>query len=342
VTGNEFNGVDLDRLADYVGGALDGTPDAVEIERLVADDPDWRAAYAALGLAAGQVRADLAALGAASEPMPPDIADRLDAALRSAAGAPPPHRRRAGTPVPARGVPPSGPARGGKASGRPASGRPPRRRNAPRRWVRWGSAAAVAVAVLALGGIGANVLRGGGAGDNAASTAGRGAEGDQSAAPAAGQALPGGAQTLPGGAQALASGTDYRPETLAGVVSFAGSGATATRANEGTRQPDFTGPRKTAADSSALASAAPAELRRLINPADQQACLDALGAGSTLYAGYVGPATVQVVDYARFKGEPALVVYFVDGRGVQRVAVAGPRCGEPSAGADVKYATQVG
>ncbi|HEY2950501.1 MAG TPA: hypothetical protein VGJ53_19220 [Micromonosporaceae bacterium] len=339
MTGNEFSGVDLDRLADYVGGALDGTPDAAEVERLVADDPAWQAAYAALGPAAGQVRADLAALGAVPEPMPPDVADRLDAALRPATGEPSSHRRRAGTP--ARGVPLSRSARGRPVGGGPTSDRPPRRRGVSRRWVRWAGVAAVATAVLALGGIGTKVLSGGGAGgDNAGSTADRGAEGagQNAAAPAAGEALP-------GGGQALVSGIDYRPETLAGIVALAGPGATArgTVPLDAGQASDAGSKRATSTYSSErVASAAPAELRRLTDPANWAVCLDALTAGNTLYAGYVGPATVRVVDYARFEGRPALVVFFVDGRGAQRVAVVGPHCGEPSAGADVRYATRVG
>ena len=45
MTGAEFDGVDIDLLADYIGGALAGTPDESAVAALVADDPAWREAY---------------------------------------------------------------------------------------------------------------------------------------------------------------------------------------------------------------------------------------------------------------------------------------------------------
>ena len=45
MTGAEFDGVDLDLLADYVGGALDGTPDQERVAGLVSTDPAWRRAF---------------------------------------------------------------------------------------------------------------------------------------------------------------------------------------------------------------------------------------------------------------------------------------------------------
>ncbi|XVU25478.1 hypothetical protein ACQPZJ_51340 [Actinoplanes sp. CA-054009] len=79
----EFSGVDIDLLADYIGGALEGTPDESVVATLIADDPQWRAAYETLGGRMAMVGAELGRL--APEPMPSDLAARLDEAF----GAPP-------------------------------------------------------------------------------------------------------------------------------------------------------------------------------------------------------------------------------------------------------------
>jgi hypothetical protein len=73
--------VDLDRLADFVGGALDGTPDADAVRRLVTTDPDWRRAHAELVDAIPAVRLDLARLRDLDATMPADVAARLTEAL---------------------------------------------------------------------------------------------------------------------------------------------------------------------------------------------------------------------------------------------------------------------
>jgi hypothetical protein len=76
VTGAEFSGVDIDLLADYIGGALEGTPDESAVATLIADDPAWRSAYEELGGRITSVQAELGRLE--SEPMPADLAARLD------------------------------------------------------------------------------------------------------------------------------------------------------------------------------------------------------------------------------------------------------------------------
>jgi hypothetical protein len=81
VTGGQFSGVDIDLLADYVGGALDGTPDETVVAGLVADDPAWRAAYEVLTGGMAAIGADLRLLGAADEPMPAELSARLDTAF---------------------------------------------------------------------------------------------------------------------------------------------------------------------------------------------------------------------------------------------------------------------
>ncbi|SNY58747.1 hypothetical protein [Paractinoplanes atraurantiacus] len=75
----EFSGVDIDLLADYIGGALEGTPDESVVATLIADDARWRAAYETLGGRMAMVGAELGRL--APEPMPSDLAARLDEAF---------------------------------------------------------------------------------------------------------------------------------------------------------------------------------------------------------------------------------------------------------------------
>lgn len=75
--------VELDRLADYAAGLLDGTPDGDQVAHLIETDPGWARAYSDLLTADRLVSADLAALGTDPEPMPADVmarlTDRLDA-----------------------------------------------------------------------------------------------------------------------------------------------------------------------------------------------------------------------------------------------------------------------
>ncbi|OJF09618.1 hypothetical protein [Couchioplanes caeruleus] len=84
MTGAEFSEVDFDLLADYVGGALDGTPDEAVVSALIVGHPAWRRAHAELSGAAEAMTAALGAWGAEPEPMPADVATRLDVALAAA------------------------------------------------------------------------------------------------------------------------------------------------------------------------------------------------------------------------------------------------------------------
>ncbi|GIG89064.1 hypothetical protein [Plantactinospora endophytica] len=84
MTGGQFREVDLDLLADYVGGALDGTPDEIEIARLVDQDAAWAEAYADLTAGIDAVRLDLADWAATPVPMPSAVVDRLTSALARA------------------------------------------------------------------------------------------------------------------------------------------------------------------------------------------------------------------------------------------------------------------
>jgi hypothetical protein len=81
VTGADFGGVDIDLLADYIGGALDGTPEESAVAARIADDPAWQAAHASLREGMSLVAAELGRL--TPEPMPATLADRLDTMLTS-------------------------------------------------------------------------------------------------------------------------------------------------------------------------------------------------------------------------------------------------------------------
>ncbi|MGH3738921.1 MAG: hypothetical protein ACRDT6_25480, partial [Micromonosporaceae bacterium] len=85
MTIDQPGGVDLDLLADYAGGALQGTPDQERVAALVDSDPSWAHAQQQLTAANTLVAADLAALG--PEPIPVDVAERIESALDNESGA---------------------------------------------------------------------------------------------------------------------------------------------------------------------------------------------------------------------------------------------------------------
>jgi hypothetical protein len=185
VTGAEFDKVDIDLLADYIGGALDGTPDETVVATLITDDPAWRAAYESLAGGMALVGAELGRME--PEPMPADVADRLDAML---------------TPrVPEPAVPHLSVVRGGPASGDGARRVP---QKAGRR-MRWAAPIAVAAGLVAFVGFGLDYLAGRESSDSAQSSAG---VADQGAAGNSRAAAP------PGTDQIFASGTDYTRTTL--------------------------------------------------------------------------------------------------------------------------------
>lgn len=301
--------VDLDRLADHVAGALEGTPRAAEVEHLVATDPAWAAAAAALRDADERVRADLAALEA--PPTPVDVAARLDAALAAERPQTAPAAERPQM-APAAERPDSVPVRPGEAdrgSTRPggrratsgSTGPAPGRRARRRRALAWAGAAAVVFA-LAAGGVTAATM-GHQRSTSSASTASGAISGparDSAKAPQAAAPEAAGRLALP--PVARASGTDYRADTLARAAAV----------------------QLTAGDS---AGPAPVALERLADPAALAACTSAL---TVRYGG-----TVRTVDFARFNGVPAVIVV-LDGQPV-RVVAAGARCG--LAGTDEIYAT---
>jgi hypothetical protein len=295
--------VDLDLLADYVSGALDGTSDAATVARLVATDPRWTQAHAALVAADALVRADLAVLAGEPEPMPDDVLARLDAALAAEPPLPDPHR-------PHLSVLP-----GGRAVSTPS----PRRRP-------WRLVAGIAAALVVVGlGVGSLVPRlESGGNSHVTSGAASDASSNRAAQPGAGG---------PGSADAggvTASGADYNPDTLAalGAASLTAQGA---------------GPAKsrTESDSAKTPAREPAEvpdaLRRLADPAARTACLNAI------IAEYGG--SPSLVDYARYRGSPALVVLLDGARGVagrKWVVVVGPECGSGGSIGAQRYSAQVG
>lgn len=354
MTAGGFGEVDHDLLADYVGGALDGTPEEARVARLVDEDETWAAAYALLAPAVADVRADLAAWAEPAPQMPADVIDRLVAALSNAplpdAGpldsdplhpgperpdprhpepvhgsgggdalpADEPGAGRPGGVVPAQplggsgrrpaGVPRSEPGRGG------ATG-PGRRR---RRWSRVAGPVALAAVSIAAVGLGVNQFTreqraDGGAADTALSK------------PANPEAAGPAATAFRAGEPTVRSGTDYTPQSLADLSPTGRSGLVTPGAQpgvqaEGGRLPgDATG------------------LDRLTEPAALSACIREIGAehGS-------GPLVVEVVDYARFQGRPALVVRFTDAGGARWAWVSGPECGVPGSGSDSRYRTRVG
>ncbi|MCW3813841.1 hypothetical protein ONA91_05155 [Micromonospora sp. DR5-3] len=348
MTSREFSGVDPDLLADYVGGALDGTPEQATVARLIESDPAWGDAYAALARAIELVHADLADWAAAPAPeLPLTVADRITAALAGAgpapadatrvdaeewAGAPGPGRREVGDgepeaphPAEARGATPvSVPIQPRRADGatrpaeRPARNTGPGRRS--RRWARIaGPVALAAVSVTAVGlGISHLVDT---ANHGVTSTADR-------AGSAAGRAQPEAAAAAPfrTAGPPQHSGTDYGPDQLPGSImtlaspsAARGPGETAGMAPDDQRK------------------SAGAGLERLARPGALASCLGAISAEHG-----AGLITLDLVDYASFQGRPALVVTFVDPSGTRWAWVSGAECGVPGSGADTRFRTRVG
>ncbi|MEV4722686.1 hypothetical protein AB0K29_03335, partial [Micromonospora humida] len=161
MTGREFREVDHDLLADYVGGALDGTPEHTVVARLVTEDPAWADAYAVLSPAVARVHDVLAGWGAAAPEMPLAVVERLTAVLAGAGPAADddatPRRAAPGDvrPVRAAGPVPTQPGGRRTPGGRPDEGRadlsgPGRRR----RWARLAGPVTLAAASLAAVGFG--------------------------------------------------------------------------------------------------------------------------------------------------------------------------------------------
>ena len=322
--------VDWDLLADHLGGALAGTPEEDRVAHLVATDPAWARAAAALARGLDAVAADLAAVPAPV--MPPDVTDRITAALRrahdhadgpaaapaeatSAAGAGGSDRTDAGTPgsggagrVPS----PRGRRGGARPPTRVADHRRPPVRTIRRRVAGWAAGlatAAVAVAAVTMG-IG-HLVPVGGEEDSGGLTA------------TEDRAVPGAEPLM------LATGTDYRPSTL--PTARPGAAPERRPAPPTVVEPRISAERDVGGsdERNPLDSALDPSLRPLWQ--SPQPCLVQIEAAFA-----PASARVDVVDFARFEGEPALIAW-VDTDDGTVVLVAGTDCGRPGAGAGVRY-----
>ena len=290
--------VDLDRLADYVCGALDGAPDGAAVARLIDTNQRWSAAYAELLAADEAVRADLATLAAMPDAaMPDDVVTRLTSALAGA-------RAPAATAVSIRPARPTRPA--------PRTVRPQSRR---RRWA-LALAAAATVAVVGLGAVAAIPILGG-------SGLYRSWQADKSTAERAPEDLSG-ASPPDGEPILLSTGTNYQPGDFGAADALGENNA----APDGAARPSVSGGQPADTDGGPRgiersgAVPTPAELARLTRPEALGTCL------TSVTAKHGG--IVTVVDYARFRGTAALVVFLSgDSSTPDRrwVVVVGAQCG---------------
>jgi hypothetical protein len=298
---------ELDRLADYAAGLLDGTPAGTEVHRLVSTDPGWAAALAALTEADPRVCADLSDLAATVPILPGDIAARLDTALSAVSG-------------PDRTISADSEVRelAARAESRtPGRTRLPADRSRQRWRRRWAMVGAAAAAVAAVAAFGLPVLLNSG-------PAGLVTSGDRAEAPAGGEALREN-QSLPPvapeapGLVLTASGQDYRPGGSQAAPGAADMTAGSTARDSAAQPGNAPGP-----------GIAP-ELSRLLDPAARQACLGAVAAGQ--------PDRPVRIDYARFMGIPALLIFFAPAQSgtATRAVVVGAACGLPGSGGDVRY-----
>jgi hypothetical protein len=314
---NEHAEVDIDLLADYIGGALDG-PDAAAVARLIADDPRWRSTYDLLAPGMAEVGSGLQALGARPEPMPADVAARLDAVLTGADAASPiaeptvidPELAQPSEPHP---VPVSGGQQQPHVVRAPGADRSPRRR----RRLRWAAPIAAAAGVVAFAAIGFGQLSG-----DSAEDATSGAGSAEQAAPM----MESQRASLPPDDAIVTSGTNYTSPTLGEPSRVAMAEPEAPKRNRAEASPE----------APAAAGMDTGTLRRLRVREALVACLEAIAQerGGT-------PITVETVDYARYQGAPALIVRFV-ADGVTWAVAAGPECGTPERGASLLETLRVG
>lgn len=352
---------DLDLVADYAAGVLDGTPTGAAVAARLADDPAWAALYGALAPAESAVAADLASwtaepTGDAGVPVPADVVARLDRALGEAArgvpgavGAGAAATGTVGTSAVAAGPGSStdaGTAEQGSTStvvslaAQRDRGRRDRGGRDRGRRTRWalGGAAAASVAVLAVAGVGLGVLQTGS--ENAdVTSSGREESGGSAVDGSAGsaQAPPGStgapsARSSPGiaipndaerpiGRRLVASGQDYDRAGLAADVRILLAAPPV-----GTSRSSG-GP--TSGLEAPLGRDLPAgldALRELTVPSTLAGCLQALAAGGATGAEAAAGSTL-LVDYARFEGRPAIVVVLRGDGGMLEAVVAGPGCG---------------
>jgi hypothetical protein len=291
--------VDLDLLADFAAGVLDPS-DTAQVAHLVATDDRWAAALTAVRAADDLVRAELSDLARSSfEPMPADVALRLDEAFRDAGGS---------SPI------------GSLAAARS-------RRTRRSRYL-MGFAAAAATLVLVLFGV--TVTRGlvGTEGTTSAQHApagGRDANSGES-----GGGVPDIAPTPSAVAQPPNLTTGEQLTLVATNVNY-----TLDALRELSLSPQEPDDASVSSSREAIVvvpspvrRAAPAALARLTDPAALRACLLAIRTAH--------PGTAVLVDFANFEGQPALIVS-LRGKTPTTVAV-GPECGVGGASAELASA----
>lgn len=294
--------LDLDRLADYTAGVL-GEAEAAEVAALVATDPTWGAAYDELVAADAAVTAMLRADSTGQlEPMPADVVARVDEALGRVA------------PVPA-------------AAAASAVVVDLDRARTRRRRLFGGVAAAAAAAVVAVGGVGF-VASGLSQQDSATSANEPAMSSDRSGGQSETAGTPPPSAMAPDVAaknavRVVASGTDYDASTLGSFGAASGSTADAVEVIPGSQLANPGGP---AAEE--LYERVTGSLPGLSRLTDRSALFTCL---SMVIAEY--PGRVAAVDYATYRGQPALIVRVQQANGAV-VAAAGANCG--ISGADVQ------
>jgi hypothetical protein len=346
VTSGEFSEVDFDLLADYVGGALHGTPADGTVADLVAADPVWRAAHDELTAALTRVGVGMRALAATDEPMPDDVATRLSAALSAA---PAPDRRADPLAAPATPVDDTAPGRRHLSAvpapvvgvdDEPAPGPAGPRLTAGNRWRRWRPRPAViaaAATVVAVAAVGVGALQQAEDGISGVSTT----AGDAPAVAPAPERDDAGAKRQNADKAAagvpadrvVVSGTGYQREQLADQVR--GFPWAANDAQVGPSPATAVGPPPPVRPLGTRQ--VPAGLERLTAQTALRACLDAITAAHRRLI-----SAVELVDFATLEGAPALVVSFVDVDRARWVWVSGPACGDGAAGPDTLFVTRVG
>ncbi|MGH3655302.1 MAG: anti-sigma factor family protein [Micromonosporaceae bacterium] len=188
--------------------------------------------------------------------------------------------------------------------------------DAKRRRYRRATAAAVAAGVIGIAGFSwyAVASSGGLTGDESAVNKAPGSATDDNGSDArAGENGATSDPAAPGGAPAAKGPTRY-------PVPVSASGEDYSRS-------ELTEPPRVEGEKAEGKVRTPRGLERLASPAELRGCLSAI---STLYDGQV-----QNVDYARFEGEPALIVSIRQSGDGERVVVAGPNCRQSDA--DEKY-----
>jgi hypothetical protein len=261
-----------DVLADLQAGLLHNRAERTAREHL-ADCPDCQADLALLAALPDR----LAAAGSV-EPIPPDVASRLDTALAAAASAPPD----------AAAAPTIVPLQGATATHR-------RDRSSPR-GLRLLQAAAVLVVILGLGALAVTAIHGGSNGSGAQTAGAADSAGGRSAPHAA--------------VPVTTSGRNWTPTTLAAAAPSlaAGTFGPAVSLYDSTRKsaalPSAAAVPSPASSSGGLANgsaAGPAE--RLADPAALAACITNLTDPDA-------PVQPLAVDLARWQGQPAAVFVF--------------------------------